>query len=548
MLLDTPGVKNGRRRRWQDAATRPDFVEALARGLDVLACFDAGPADAEPDRGRRPRPAWPGRPRAGCCSPCRSSATSASTAGRSRSPRRCCASAWPTSSSLGLWDIARPHLAELVAATARVVVDGPARRLRHRLRRPGRRAEDHHAAGGHRHPVPGAADLAGQGAARRARRRRDWPPCWPSRAGPACRRSCRATAPTVEAELMAVRARGWALADEELAPGIRSVAVPVRDGTGAVRAAMNVTVHAAETSVEHADRTSTCRSCCGPPARSAPSGRCGRPRTVTGEIRTAVRHRRSAGGRRMAPDGRPGPLPGIVVADFSRVLAGPYCTMLLADLGADVIKVESAAGDDTRHWVPPRRGDVGTYYLAVNRNKRSIVLDLADADDLAVAHALVGARRRDDPELQARRAGPVRARLRVGARARNPDVIYCSISGFGADKGAALPGYDLLVQAVSGLMSLTGSPDGPPYRAGSRGVRRDDRPALSAIGILAALHHRRPDRPGPAHRDQPAVHRAVDAGEPDVGLRRGRRGPAPDGQRAPVAVPVRAAARPATAT
>ena len=72
-----------------------------------------------------------------------------------------------------------------------------------------------------------------------------------------------------------------------------------------------------------------------------------------------------------------GPLHGIVVADFSRVLAGPYCTMLLADLGADVIKVESAAGDDTRHWVPPLRGDTGTYYLAVNRNKRSIVLDLS---------------------------------------------------------------------------------------------------------------------------------------------------------------------------
>src|SRR5215475_14058828 len=86
--------------------------------------------------------------------------------------------------------------------------------------------------------------------------------------------------------------------------------------------------------------------------------------------------------------GQNGPLAGIVVADFSRVLAGPYCTMLLADLGADVIKVESPAGDDTRHWVPPKRGDTGTYYLAVNRNKRSIVLDFRDADDLDVAHRL----------------------------------------------------------------------------------------------------------------------------------------------------------------
>src|ERR1700748_3289441 len=86
--------------------------------------------------------------------------------------------------------------------------------------------------------------------------------------------------------------------------------------------------------------------------------------------------------------GAAGPLAGLVVADFSRVLAGPYCTMLLADLGADVIKVESPAGDDTRHWVPPLRDDVGTYYLDINRNKRSIALDLGDKDDLAVAHEL----------------------------------------------------------------------------------------------------------------------------------------------------------------
>ncbi|HEY0538460.1 MAG TPA: CoA transferase, partial [Actinoallomurus sp.] len=86
--------------------------------------------------------------------------------------------------------------------------------------------------------------------------------------------------------------------------------------------------------------------------------------------------------------GNSGPLSGIVVADFSRVLAGPYCTMLLADLGADVIKVEGPAGDDTRHWVPPVRDGVGTYYLAVNRNKRSIVLDLTDTSGAEVAHAL----------------------------------------------------------------------------------------------------------------------------------------------------------------
>jgi crotonobetainyl-CoA:carnitine CoA-transferase CaiB-like acyl-CoA transferase len=187
-----------------------------------------------------------------------------------------------------------------------------------------------------------------------------------------------------------------------------------------------------------------------------------------------------------------GPLSGLVVADFSRVLAGPYCTMLLADLGADVIKVESPAGDDTRHWVPPVRhednGDIGTYYLAVNRNKRSIVLDFADPEDLRVAQDLAA---RADIVIQNFKPGGL---IRFGldydsVRSVNPGAVYCSISGFGADKGAHLPGYDLLVQAVSGLMSLTGSPDGPPYRAGISVF--DVMTGLqSAIGILAALRHR----------------------------------------------------------
>jgi crotonobetainyl-CoA:carnitine CoA-transferase CaiB-like acyl-CoA transferase len=183
-----------------------------------------------------------------------------------------------------------------------------------------------------------------------------------------------------------------------------------------------------------------------------------------------------------------GPLAGIVVADFSRVLAGPYCTMLLADLGADVIKVESPAGDDTRYWVPPLRGELGTYYAAINRNKRSIVLDLADADDLGTAHALSA---RADVMIQNFRPGGLR---RFGldyesVAARNSSVIYSSISGFGSGHGAELPGYDLLVQAVSGLMNLTGSPEGPPYRAGIS-VFDVITGLHSAIGILAALHHR----------------------------------------------------------
>jgi crotonobetainyl-CoA:carnitine CoA-transferase CaiB-like acyl-CoA transferase len=191
-----------------------------------------------------------------------------------------------------------------------------------------------------------------------------------------------------------------------------------------------------------------------------------------------------------------GPLSGIVVADFSRVLAGPYCTMLLADLGAEVIKVEGPRGDDTRHWVPPVRDGVGTYFLAVNRNKRSIVLDLADDEDARVAHALSA---RADVFIHNFKPGGL-AKFGLGydaVSARNPDVVYCEISGFGAAGGAALPGYDLLVQAMSGLMSLTGDPGGPPYRSGISVF--DIMTGLhSAIGILAALHHR--DRTGEGQR------------------------------------------------
>jgi crotonobetainyl-CoA:carnitine CoA-transferase CaiB-like acyl-CoA transferase len=186
--------------------------------------------------------------------------------------------------------------------------------------------------------------------------------------------------------------------------------------------------------------------------------------------------------------GTDGPLAGIVVADFSRVLAGPYATMLLGDLGAEVIKVEAPAGDDTRHWVPPVRDGTGTYYLAINRNKRSIVLDLADPGDLATAHALSA---RADVFIHNFKPGGLN-RFGLGyadVAARNPASIYCAISGFGSAGGAALPGYDLLVQGMSGLMSITGGADGPPYRSGISVF--DIMTGLhSAIGILAALHHR----------------------------------------------------------
>src|SRR5579859_3671068 len=185
----------------------------------------------------------------------------------------------------------------------------------------------------------------------------------------------------------------------------------------------------------------------------------------------------------------PGPLSGLIVADFSRVLAGPYCTMLLADLGADVIKVESPDGDDTRRWVPPATEDgVSTYYLAINRNKRSVALDLTDPGDLAMAHELA---RRADVFVQNFKPGGL-ARFGLdyeSVSAANPGIVYASISGFGAAGGKNLPGYDLMVQAMSGLMSLTGDPDGPAYRSG---ISIFDVIAglHTTIGILAALNHR----------------------------------------------------------
>jgi crotonobetainyl-CoA:carnitine CoA-transferase CaiB-like acyl-CoA transferase len=192
---------------------------------------------------------------------------------------------------------------------------------------------------------------------------------------------------------------------------------------------------------------------------------------------------------------RPGPLAGLVVADFSRVLAGPYCTMLLADLGADVIKVESPDGDDTRRWMPPVTEDgVSTYFLAINRNKRSVALDLRDDQDRALARKL--ARRADIFVQNFRPGGLAKFGLDYESVAGiNPGIIYASISGFGSGGGKDLPGYDLMVQAMSGLMSLTGAPDGPPYRAG---ISLFDVIAglHSTIAILAALNHRNATRQG----------------------------------------------------
>lgn len=189
-----------------------------------------------------------------------------------------------------------------------------------------------------------------------------------------------------------------------------------------------------------------------------------------------------------------GPLDGVVVADFSRVLAGPYATMLLGDLGATVVKVEPPVGDETRHWGPPWYDDgsgerESTYYLSVNRNKASIVLDLTSAADRETAMRLVD---RSDLLLENFRTGAM-DRLGLGfdaVHARNPRLVYCSLTGYGSGAGADLPGYDLIVQAVSGLMSLTGPDEHTPTKQGVAAA--DVFTGLhAAIGMLAALHRAR---------------------------------------------------------
>lgn len=187
-----------------------------------------------------------------------------------------------------------------------------------------------------------------------------------------------------------------------------------------------------------------------------------------------------------------GPLTGVVVADFSRVLAGPYCTMLLADLGATVLKVESHKGDETRSWRPPTYRGASTYFQSINRNKLSIALDFDDPTDLEVAQRIAA---EADVLVENFKPGSLqRFRLDYGSVVLdNPEVVYASITGFGTGGGAELPGYDLLVQALSGLMSTTGSPETGPFRAGVAVF--DVMTGLHAgMGVLAAVHHR--DRTG----------------------------------------------------
>ncbi|MFD0691660.1 CaiB/BaiF CoA transferase family protein [Actinomadura fibrosa] len=186
----------------------------------------------------------------------------------------------------------------------------------------------------------------------------------------------------------------------------------------------------------------------------------------------------------------PSALGDLRVLDFSRVLAGPFATMLLADLGAAVTKVERpGTGDDTRSWGPPYADDgEATYFLAANRNKDSVALDLTTPAGLARARDLAA---RADVVVENFRPG-LMDDLGLGYEelsARSPGLVYCSITGFGRGAGAALPGYDLLVQALGGLMSVTGDPDGEPQKVGVAVV--DVLAGLfAATGILAALRHR----------------------------------------------------------
>lgn len=189
------------------------------------------------------------------------------------------------------------------------------------------------------------------------------------------------------------------------------------------------------------------------------------------------------------------PLDGVTILDFSRVLAGPYCTMILADLGARVIKVEKlGSGDDTRQFGPFVDAE-SAYFMCFNRGKQSIVLDIKSPRDRELLEKLLGA---SDVLVENFRPG-VMDRLGYGAERlakTHPHIIYASISGFGhTGPMSDLPGYDIVVQAMGGVMSLTGWPDGPPSRVGTS--FGDLGAALFAVaGILAALFKRTKDAQG----------------------------------------------------
>ena len=196
----------------------------------------------------------------------------------------------------------------------------------------------------------------------------------------------------------------------------------------------------------------------------------------------------------MTADGLP--LDGVRVLDLTRNLAGPYAAMILGELGADVVKVEQPGrGDDTRHWGPPFWGGEGPIFLAANRNKRSVAFDLRTGE---AREAMARLTRRSDVLLESFRPGAI-DRLGYGydwARALNPGLVYCSITPYG--EGGPVgdrPGYDPLIQAFSGIMSVTGEPGRPPVRAGVSVI--DMATGMwAALAVLAALLQRREDGRG----------------------------------------------------
>jgi formyl-CoA transferase len=188
-------------------------------------------------------------------------------------------------------------------------------------------------------------------------------------------------------------------------------------------------------------------------------------------------------------DPHAGALTGVVVLDLSKVLAGPYCTMILGDLGADVIKVEHPAGDETRRWGPPFIAGESAYYLAVNRNKRSVVADLKAERGNALVRSIA---RRADVLVENFLPGSLeRCGLSLAdLRAVNPRLITLTISGMGATgPDRAVAGYDFIVQAAGGLMSITGPADGPPSKTGVAIVDLTTG-MMAANAILAALYAR----------------------------------------------------------
>ena len=183
------------------------------------------------------------------------------------------------------------------------------------------------------------------------------------------------------------------------------------------------------------------------------------------------------------------PLSGVTVLDLSRILAGPYCTMVLGDLGAEVLKVEPPNGDDSRGWGPPFVEGESAYFLAVNRNKRSICINLKRASGRDLLHRLAG---KADVLVENFRPGTLD---RLGfsyetIRSARPEIIYCSISGYGhSGPLRQRPGYDAVMQGEGGWMSLTGEPDGPPLKVGAS-LADIFTGTMAAQGILAALHQR----------------------------------------------------------